>query len=161
LRLSVWQQLQQPQVSTAWGIALGVVAVKLDNSLKKFMLGWLDWQGQSPAIPGVFKWHVVKNTGTAWSLFHQHPDAVKWMTGLLILGLLGLAVKSKHPAYWLVLGAALSNWLDRLMHQGVIDYIELTFISYPVFNLADIIIVGSAIWLALTYWRGQNVQTDR
>lgn len=41
-------------------------------------------------------------------------------------------------AYGLVLGGALSNFLDRILYGYVIDYIDIRI--WPVFNLSDLCI---------------------
>ena len=147
------QLLKKPSVTWAWGIALAASVIKIDHTLKALIMGSVGLNQTAPAWPRVFQWHVVKNTGAAWSLFAQQPDLLRVATGLLIAGLVVMAVKQKHLALWLVVGAALSNWWDRWQYHGVIDYVELTFIHYPIFNLADAVIVCSALWLAWTYWR--------
>lgn len=51
-------------------------------------------------------------------------------------------------AFFLLAAAVISNVIDRLIYGGVVDYIKVWFI--PVFNLADIVIVGSII---LIFWQ--------
>ena len=58
-------------------------------------------------------------------------------------------------SYWLalVIGGAIGNLIDRLLHGGVIDWIELTFFSWSwsSFNFADMMIVFGIIgWFALS-----------
>lgn len=46
----------------------------------------------------------------------------------------------------MVLGGALSNLLDRVLHHGVVDFIHVTWpIDWPIFNLADFFIVTGVI----------------
>ncbi len=48
----------------------------------------------------------------------------------------------------ILLAGALSNLLDRLLYGGVVDFITVSFNS--VFNIADIMIVGSVIaWIII------------
>lgn len=61
-----------------------------------------------------------------------------------------IAILSKKISVSLLLCGALINFIDRLLYSYVIDYI--TIWRFPVFNLADILIVGGAIsWLYLEY----------
>jgi len=48
-------------------------------------------------------------------------------------------------AFFLLAAAAISNTIDRLIYGGVVDYIKIWFI--PLFNFADIVIVGSIIFI--------------
>ena len=52
--------------------------------------------------------------------------------------------------YFLVLSGALSNIIDRLKYGCVIDFINLKF--WPVFNLADALIVVGAILILYSYF---------
>jgi signal peptidase II len=57
-----------------------------------------------------------------------------------------------------LLGGAVGNLLDRVMREPaplrghVVDFLELT--HWPVFNLADSVIVGSAVLMAWLSLRG-------
>ena len=47
---------------------------------------------------------------------------------------------------WLIVGGGLGNLYDRLTRGGVADFIELAFVRFAVFNVADICIcVGAAL----------------
>lgn len=50
-----------------------------------------------------------------------------------------------------ILGAALSNILDRFIHGGVIDFISITLYNFQwaTFNLADVFITSSVILLII------------
>ena len=46
----------------------------------------------------------------------------------------------------MIFGGALGNAIDRIFYGFVVDFIETTFIDFPVFNIADIgITVGVAL----------------
>ncbi len=54
--------------------------------------------------------------------------------------------KTQRVGLWLLAGGALGNLYDRLVYGAVIDFIELTFVRFAVFNLADICIcVGAGL----------------
>ena len=52
-------------------------------------------------------------------------------------------------SFWLIILGAFSNILDRVKYGFVIDYID--FKIWPVFNIADMMIVGGVIMLILNY----------
>ena len=46
----------------------------------------------------------------------------------------------------LIIGGAVGNMIDRLFRGYVIDFLEFTFIDFPVFNVADICVtVGTVL----------------
>lgn len=57
-----------------------------------------------------------------------------------------LDVLSKIAMLSIILGS-LSNLLDRIMYNGVIDYISL--LSFPVFNIADAMVVIGLLYLLI------------
>lgn len=95
------------------------------------------------------------NSGIAFSL--ALPPWLIWpllIAALLyIIFLLSLAIKKKnHTEIFLfssVLLGALSNLYDRILLGGVIDYIYLSS-SLPIFNIADLLIVGGlSLWILI------------
>ena len=61
------------------------------------------------------------------------------------------ANRSERAAYALLLGGALGNMLDRLARGYVVDFIHLH--HWPVFNVADVLIVIGAALLLLGHWQ--------
>ena len=57
----------------------------------------------------------------------------------------------------LVLAGGLGNLIDRALYGAVIDYIELTFMTFPVFNFADICVtMGAAMFALFTLLPGKR-----
>ena len=57
----------------------------------------------------------------------------------------------------LVLAGGLGNLIDRALYGAVIDYIELTFMTFPVFNFADVCVtVGAALFALFTLLPGKR-----
>lgn len=114
---------------------------------------------------GLVQFRLVYNTGAAWNIFAN----MTFMLGVLSLVIsLGFLIYSltwvKKPNWLLTVGAALvfaggiGNGIDRFMKGYVVDFLELSFVSFPVFNLADVAItVGIVLALVGTYrymaWR--------
>lgn len=109
-----------------------------------------------PAIEPFFRLIHATNTGTAFGLF---PDGGLFF-GLMALVVSGVIIFYNHtlPAgnYWLrvalglTLGGATGNLSDRIRLGHVTDFLD--FGPWPVFNVADMAIVGGAVllgWLVL------------
>ena len=56
--------------------------------------------------------------------------------------------KLQQAALILVLGGGIGNLIDRVLNGEVVDYINLLFMRFAVFNFANICVcVGVALWV--------------
>lgn len=96
-------------------------------------------------IPGFLKLSGTKNTGIAFGALSGSVWLLPLLTGL-VTGLIVLYIIISRPrgllavGLSLILGGALGNLIDRLLFGYVIDFIELLFVRFAVFNAADIAI---------------------
>ena len=111
--------------------------------------------GDRTLIPGVLMLHPVTNHGVAFGFFAASPLVNIALTGIITLA--AAVWLYAHPPRGLfregaamMLGGSLGNLLDRAIHGAVSDYLLLTFVSFPVFNLADIFITLGAGILILS-----------
>jgi signal peptidase II len=138
-------------ISGILGLAL------LDQGVKQIFVHRLTLGESLPLWPGVFHFTLAHNTGAAFSLFNQHPGLLLGVTVAIFTGLFWFSVRHAHAdRYWLagftlVLGGALGNIVDRLRYGYVVDYLDVAFIRYPVFNLADAFIFCGTLLLVLNY----------
>lgn len=58
--------------------------------------------------------------------------------------------------FGLILAGAMGNGIDRFVHGHVIDFLELRFIRFPVFNLADVWINLGLLCLFILFWQSQG-----
>lgn len=61
---------------------------------------------------------------------------------------------NRYPALLLMVTGICSNTIDRILKGGVIDYI--TIWQIPSFNIADVVITISVIWMSLTLIKQKN-----
>ena len=137
-----------------------VLAVAADRVTKVAAAG-LPPEGLE-VIPGLFRLRWAENRGMAFSLFSGHPLALGLLSLLLLLGawrLLRGKVTGTLPqtGLMLMLGGALGNLPDRLFRGAVPDMIETLFVSFPVFNVADICLtVGCALVMISLLFRKKD-----
>lgn len=123
------------------------IIVILDQLTKRYLLFDIGLNNTKSFIPGLVQFTVVQNTGGAFSILKQYPFIFQ------ILGILNIFVFSYlvfcpvvnlenivRMGCVFILGGTVGNLLDRLIHNGVIDFLDLQFISFAVFNLADVFI---------------------
>ncbi len=118
---------------------------------------------ETSVLPGLSLVYV-KNRGISWSLFYaQNTWAFVAVSALvsIVIGIVGIYTYERLRQNKAVIGevlvltGAISNLFDRIVHGGVIDFIECSFRGwyFPVFNIADVaIVIGVGIML-IQFWR--------
>lgn len=136
------------------GIALLVIV--LDQFTKTLIIGWFQL-GDSRTVTSFFNLVRVHNTGAAFSFLAGASGWQRWFfVGLgfaaaaFIVWLLRShgAQKLFASALALILGGALGNVIDRLLHGYVVDFIQVHHSGwyFPSFNIADSAIsIGAAL----------------
>ena len=126
---------------------VAVVWLAIDLATKAFFDSGAYTVGQDVAGPflGLFKFTLVHNTGAAWGLFAGNTWALG-VFSLVVCVVLVVYLMAFNPnakvgeavALGLVLAGGLGNAYDRFFTGYVVDFINVTFMDFPVFNIADI-----------------------
>lgn len=127
-------------------IPIVVVWLVLDQASKLFFNGsYHAGQVISDPILGIFRFHLVYNTGGAWSIFSDATWALGAFSLVVCIALTAyLALTPQRPntgeliGISLVVAGGIGNAIDRFTLGFVVDFIEPTFIDFPIFNIADI-----------------------
>ena len=134
------------------------VLVGADQLIKLWAVQVLEPVGAMPLIPHVVELRFVLNPGMAFSLLSGKQLFLIAATGAaLLLVAYWLFFRSrKNPlqqaALILVLGGGIGNLIDRVLNGEVVDYINLLFMRFAVFNFADICVcVGVALWVLVIF----------
>jgi signal peptidase II len=142
------------------GLAIATAVFLLDQLHKWWMLGPFDIAARQPVrVTPFFDLVLAWNRGISYGWFAQESEAGRWgLIGLSILVTIGLwlwLAQIGRPiaaaALGLVIGGALANTLDRIIHGAVADFFLLHGFgfSWYVFNIADMAIVAG-VGLLLT-----------
>jgi signal peptidase II len=142
-------------------LTVSATVIFLDQLSKAWVLSSLPEYSAIPVIDGFWNWYRTYNTGAAFSFL---SDAGGWqqyffvVLALAITGLLGYWLARTPRRDWktalpyaLVIGGAIGNVIDRMLHGHVVDFIQWYWRDYywPAFNIADAAIVGGAVGIAL------------
>ena len=140
-------------------LGLAVLVVLLDQLSKTVIVGMFQLY-DSRAVTSWFNLVRVHNSGAAFSFLAGASGWQRWFfvgMGTLASGFIVWMLK-KHPtqklfcfAIGMILGGAVGNVVDRLLHGHVVDFIQLHYGGwyFPSFNLADSAITLGAICLIL------------
>lgn len=154
----------------AW-LGLAAAALALDQGVKRVVASALPL-GERVEITTWFNLVHVLNPGAAFSFL---ADAGGWqrhvLTGVGIAVSLALAwllrrgvcSRLETAAYVGLIGGALGNVVDRLRIGAVVDYLDLHWrgLHWPAFNIADILVVGSAGLLILASFKPRAAAARR
>ncbi len=125
---------------------------------------------QSIAVLPFFNITLAYNHGAAFSFLASESGWQRWFfTGLAVVVSIVLLVwlkrlktdaKLEAISLALILGGALGNVIDRVVHGYVIDFIDVYYGTYhwPAFNVADSAICVGAILLILDSFRNKTEQ---
>ena len=150
-----------PKPNALSWLGLSALVIALDQWSKAWVLRALPEYTDIVVIPGFWNWFRTYNTGAAFSFLANSGGWQIWFFSILAFAISGLLIwwlrktpradwKTALP-YALIIGGAIGNVIDRLIHGHVIDFIKWYVGDHvwPAFNLADAAIVGGAIGLVL------------
>jgi len=148
-------------------LALAALVVLADQFTKTLIIGWFQLGDSRPVIEGFFNLVRAHNAGAAFSFLSDASGWQRWFfsaLGLAASGFIVWMIRS-HPTQKLfcfsvtmIMGGALGNVIDRLLHGHVVDFLQFRFGFleglfrggyFPSFNLADSAITLGAICLVL------------
>ena len=140
-------------------LLITIIGVLFDQFTKHLAVLRLKDQAPVSLIPGVLELHYLypENRGIAFGMF-QGSVLFFAIVSVLFLGVILYAwIRIPKERFYLPLltiatvlaAGALGNFIDRFFRGYVIDFIYFSLIDFPVFNLADVYVVVSGIFLIL------------
>lgn len=136
-----------------WSLmALFVIAA--DQFTKYLTVRYLKPVYTYPVWPGVVSFTYVENTGAAFGMFSDKPWIHKTISTIAVTAVIAYLIveRNKPRSRWItaaagmIIGGGIGNLIDRFVNGYVVDFIELKFVKFAVFNTADsFVCVGAAI----------------
>lgn len=109
---------------------------------------------ENPVYTKIINLIYLENRGAAFGILQNRRIFFIILTLVVVIYLLYYFVKNirTNPrllniALSLIISGAIGNFYDRLVHTYVVDFIEFSFINFPVFNIADILVTTGSILL--------------
>lgn len=139
------------------GPVLIVALTALDQGTKVLALKFLKGQPSFSLIPGVLELRYLENRGMAFGLFQGKRLLLVLLCAAFFLVFLYFYKRVPKNRYYLpliltsfgMLAGAVGNFIDRVFRGFVVDFIYVSLIDFPIFNVADIYVVVSGILLVL------------
>lgn len=151
-------------------VLLVLFMVGCDEATKQAATSMLSSRPPVQIIPRLLDLRYAANHDMAFSLLGRFgiTDASRALAavGLVILAALALvwakrrrtASKLEHVGFALALSGAIGNLIDRLLRGFVVDFIHVW--RWPVFNVADALVVAGVALLVVTGLRAPPSKTS-
>ena len=119
------------------------VLVVLDQLIKHWATAALLPVGSMEVLPGIVELRYCLNDGLAFSMLAGKQGLLIGVTSVMLVAVLVMLFVRKMPlaeriAWTLVLGGGVGNLIDRVLNGVVVDYINVLFMHFAIFNFADI-----------------------
>ncbi len=125
-----------------------------------------------------FSLNYVRNLGAAWGALSTLPDSIRipffYMVTVIAVIIIGLYMKSTPWGHRLarfslvlILSGAIGNFIDRIVHGYVIDWIDVRWnllgwrYDFPNFNVADSAITVGVSMLMIDMLIFENIRQKR
>lgn len=107
-------------------------------------------------IPNALELHYLENRGAAWGILQGKQWFLIPLTIIILFALffaynkIGAIAKFNLLRYSLIIisAGAIGNLIDRIIHHYVVDFIYVSLINFPVFNIADCYVCIGAFLIA-------------
>ena len=145
-------------------------AVVLDQWTKALTVASIPLHSRVPFWDGLFHFTYLQNTGAAFSSFQGQ----QWLfalifamfTLLLLVELRKNSMGFRPLERWCIVAiwaGGLGNMIDRVRLGYVVDMIEVEFIRFPVFNVADcyitcgcVLLIAHLILFNKAFWKDEK-----
>lgn len=151
---------------------ISIIAIVLDQLTKQAVMNSMDLY-QSIQILPFFNMTYVHNYGAAFSILYDAGGWQRYFLSALAIIVSGVIVwwlrqSTKEQvllpvAFSFILGGALGNVLDRILHGYVIDFLDFYYGSYhwPAFNVADsAIFIGAGLLIIDMFINKETKEND-
>ena len=137
--------------------------IALDQWVKYLAFVNLKGKPSLPVLGDFLQVYYTTNNGAAWGIMKNNRWIFMVITAIILVFMVILVVHGVYAKYklWnigatLVLAGGLGNMIDRVgwgfeADKKVIDLFYIKIIDFPVFNVADIMVVTGAITLAILF----------
>ncbi|WP_281241143.1 signal peptidase II [Pelagirhabdus alkalitolerans] len=136
---------------------LAIIIIALDQMTKRWVVVNMELRESIPVIEDIFYITSHRNPGAAWGILQDQMYFFYIVTIIVIGVIVYYMTKYAKENMWigiglgLVLGGAIGNFIDRLIYQEVVDFLNVYIgtYNYPIFNVADSALVVGVIILAI------------
>ena len=122
---------------------ISLFVVLADQGLKNYIASNYTVGEVHQIIPGILSFNYLQNDGAAWNILTGQMWLFYAISVIAIAVCLYFLFNKKYKnalfdvGLALVLGGIIGNFIDRLHLKYVVDMLQLDFINFNIFNIAD------------------------
>lgn len=134
----------------------------LDQILKLFIVKNFQLGETKSVLNGVFSFTYLRNYGAAFSILQNQIILFTVITIVIVGSASYYLMKQKSTNFLLdmslilIISGGLGNFIDRIRIGYVIDMIDLDFMNFAIFNLADSFLTIGVILLFIMFWKEEK-----
>lgn len=148
---------------------IGFIGLLIDQISKFFVDSFMSLNSDVTIIDGFFSLRYIRNTGAAWGIMSNNTMLLALISVIFLFFFIKFINDSKNLtnldkiSFGLIIGGIVGNLIDRLIRTYVIDFFSFNIFGYhfPVFNVADILIVVAVILLIIESFVGDDRSDSR
>jgi signal peptidase II len=136
-------------------VLVAAVLATIDQIVKHWAYTYLRPVGQQPLLDGLLGFTYVENRGAAFGILENGRWFFIPLTVIILAAVIYYYIRLPLDRFfWIarvplifICGGAVGNFIDRLFNGYVVDMFEFKFITFPIFNVADMCLVSGTFVL--------------
>lgn len=138
-------------------VLLALLLIAADQTTKYFAVEhlmnhqpWVIWDG-------VFELHYLENRGAAFGMLQGQKIFFVLIAVIILAVIVYVLIKAPYQKMYtklhitlvFIASGAIGNLIDRIRYDYVVDFLYFSLINFPIFNVADIYVTLSSIYLVI------------
>lgn len=140
-------------------VIIGIIALVIDQITKSLMQ---IYDVHFNIINEFLRLNYIQNTGAAWSILEGEQYLLIGITILMLILVYNMSFsydnnRLNNFTFGILFGGIIGNLFDRVLYGMVRDFIDINIFGYnfPVFNIADMLIVLGVVILLISTFKGE------
>lgn len=147
-------------------VLFGLLMVGLDQLTKYLVVSNMAYGQSTVLVDKVLNLTYIHNKGAVFGFFENQRWLLLSFSAIILAVCIGLLIKKAFKSrmmYWaicLVLAGGVGNMIDRIFRGYVVDFIDVQFMDFYIFNIADCCVVIGVL-LILIYFIVDTIRDYR
>lgn len=148
---------KKKKIQLAVDVLLTLLLIAIDLTTKYFAVTKLMNQNPWVIWDGVFELRYLENRGAAFGMLQGQKIFFVLIAVIILAVIVYVLIKTPYQKMYtklhitlvLIASGAIGNLIDRIHHDYVVDFLYFSLINFPIFNVADIYVTLSSIYLVI------------